>query len=334
MDTLAYSGNVALLQYGDPVRAHEAVYSHVLPPHLLGTDSQTVQSKILKKRAEDPYYATLYFPFFSIKPLYILSLEAMHAVGIDIFTSIRLVSILCYVGIGLTAWLYTRSLFALLVMALPEIIALGEASEPDALSVFFLLVGLWLVFVKRRDWGIVTILAAIWIRPENVILALATIAAMFLNKRLTLKHILVLCALAVVSTSAISHYGHGWTALYSHTFLGSEPDHLLHFSFRDYQSALVSGLGQLAHRPSALLFWLLWMGAFRYSTDAGFKTIAVLLGFFFAVRFLLFPSYETRFFGAFFAFTAISTVSIIRTEFTFKAALPSADPARLQEMAA
>lgn len=92
IDLLSYIGNVALTDSKDPVVVHQMVYHERLPPHLLGIDADDVQAQLLRKRAADAFYFTTYLPYFSVKPLYVIALEAAHRAGFGLISSSRVIS--------------------------------------------------------------------------------------------------------------------------------------------------------------------------------------------------------------------------------------------------
>jgi hypothetical protein len=220
-----------------------------------------------------------------------------------------LVSALCYFGIAVLLWAYTRSLLSLLVLLFPELMELGQGNGPDAMSVFLLLLGFWLIFAKKRDLGIVAVIASVFVRPENVIIAVSVIAAMYLSQRFDWKQASVLAVLSVCSFLLISHFGYGWKPLYYHTFLGGEPDAPAYFRLSDYRAALERGLANVSH-STVPLYALLWVISFARCSERSTRTILGISGFFLVSRFLLFPSYESRFYGLFFVCTALAGVSM------------------------
>jgi hypothetical protein len=128
------------------------VYREPLTPHLRGLDSDGQQVMVLRRRAADPYYSALYLPYFSIKPLYVLTLETAHKLGARVIDASRSVSALSYFGVAVMVWMYTRSWLSLLVMALPETMILGQANEPGGLSCFLVLFGLCSMPVFALLW--------------------------------------------------------------------------------------------------------------------------------------------------------------------------------------
>jgi len=308
IDLLGYAGDVALTDTGDLVRAHHTVYLEPLTPHLRGLDSNDQQAKVLRRRASDPYYSALYLPYFSIKPLYVLTLEALHRLGASVVDASRAVSALSYFGIAVMVWLYTRSWLSLLVLVFPETTVLGQANEPDGLSCFLLLLGLWLLFVKRRDIGLLALLLAIWVRPDNLLLCLLVVAVLIAEGRLDGKKAVVLLLVCFGSQILISHYAYSWRELYYHTFLSGEPGAVPQFGLRDYLRAMVSGGKNLLH-SSVPVFVVLWLVCVALAGN-GLRKVLEISALFSFVRFFLFPSYEARYYALFFVSTAAVAVLI------------------------
>jgi hypothetical protein len=314
IDLLGYASNVALADTGDVVSAHRMVYREPLTPHLRGVDSNGQQAMVLRRRAADPYYSSLYLPYFSIKPLYILTLEAAHTLGASVIDASRVVSALSYFGVAVMVWMYTRSWLGLLVMALPETMVLGQANEPDALSCFLLLFSLWLLFVKRRDIGLLALLTAIWVRPENLLLCLLVVLVLMTEGRLEGKKAAVLFLLCFGSQIVISHYAYGWRELYHHTFLGGDPGTVPQFGVRDYLHAFANGGQSLLH-SSVPVFLLLWLVCVAFA-ESGLRKVLEIAALFSIARFVLFPSYEARYYGLFFLTTAAGAVVLATRMFS------------------
>ena len=309
-DLLSYAGNVALMEKGDVVAAHQSVYAEKLTPHLRGTDGHNAAAAMLRRRASDPYYEATYLPYFSVKPLYLITLTVVRRAGLSLTETVRLVSAVCYFGIAVLLWVYTRSMLSLLILLLPEVIELGQANGPDAMSVFLLLLGFWFLFVDRRDLGILPVIVSVWVRPENVIAAIAALVVIYFSGRINWKQALALAVLSVFSFALISHYGYGWESLYFHTFLAGDPGATAHFDWANYKDALKKGLGDLLWSPVPL-YALLAITSFVRSSERRIRTILGLSGFYLVSRFLLFPSYESRFYGLFFLCTGIAAVSVL-----------------------
>ena len=309
IDVLGYAGIVALHDTGNVVQVHNILYSSPLTPHLRGTDEDTAQARDLRRRASDPYLAATHFPYFAIKPLYISTLQLVHYFGFSAIDSVRLVSAVSLFGIACLFWAYTRSWVALVALILPETLLLGQTHDPDGLSCFLLLLGLWMVFVKRIDVGVLPLLIAIWVRPENAFLAAIVIAAMFLQRRLGFAKAAVLLILSFASIWAINHYGYPWEEVYGH-FLGATPGTGDASTFVNYGSSLATSVTN-ALRSDVPLFVILWTICFPLVEESMRWILGVTLVFS-AVRFLMFPGYEPRYYGLFFTVTAIGAVTMIR----------------------
>jgi hypothetical protein len=315
IDLLSYAGNIALADTHDPVRVHEMVYGQPLTPHLRGTDTDNTEAKVLRRRAADAYYSALYLPYFSVKPLYVLAMQAVHKTGANVVDANRAISAVCYFGIAVVLWLYTRSLLSLLILVFPESMILGQANEPDAMSVMLLLLGLWAVFVKKRDFGIPLLIISVWVRPENAILCCIVLTFLLFSGRLDWKSTAALLALTVASVGLISHYGYGWRSLYYHTFLGGDPADTARFSRMDYVHALAKGFKDLLH-SAVPVFTFLWLVCFTLYDNRAIRQVLVISAVYSGLRFLIFPSYEARYYGLFFLTTAAAAVCAISTRRT------------------
>jgi len=282
------------------------VYLEMQSPHLLGTDSSDGQAL---KRASDPYYSALYLPYFSVKPLYVMILSLFHKAGLGLVDSSRLVSALCYFGIAALVWYSTGSWLSLVVLILPEVMMLGEATEPDGMSVLFLLIGLFALFLEQKDFGIAPLVASVWIRPDNLILVLVVLSWLLLSGRFKLSASVFLGLLSVASVVLISHYGYGWKSLYFHTFLGGGPDAVPEFTAADYARALSSGTKMALH-STAPIYALMWLASFSLARENKVREVLALSAVYSILRFLVFPSYEPRYYGLFFVSTAICVILV------------------------
>jgi len=311
IDLLGLAGNVALGDTSDPVSAHRIVYKEHLTPHLRGTDSDDPQARILRKRASDAYYSTLYLPYFSIKPLYISVLQLVHKLGANVVDATRIVSAACFFGIAVAVWLYTRSALAAVVLILPEALTLGQANEADGMSVMLLLFGLWAVFLKESNWGVLAVIASVWVRPDNSLLCYAVLVTLYVLGRLKFYECAVLLGLTFGSNILISHFGEGWRALYFHTFLGGEPGQAPRFTAADYLRALARGTTEAMH-SSAPAYAILWTICLFGTRDAKLRLVLALVAAASLARFLMFPNYEPRYYGLFFIVTLAAAVLYIR----------------------
>jgi len=306
IDALGYAGTVALAQTGDIVKAHEMVYSTPLTPHLRGLDEQTPQALDMQRRAADPYVAATHFPDFAIKPLYVLALEVVHKLGISVIDTTRAVSALFYFGIAVLLWIFTRSWLVLIVMIFPETIVLGQTNDPDGMSCFFMLLGLWMVFVKRKDMGLLPLLLAIWVRPENLLLSVLVILALLVKGRLDWMKAAVLLVVSVGSEVVLIHSEYAGQGMFGHVLRAAPGNG----AFHKYVQSLLQAGNDCLH-SSMPLFVLLWLVCFPLLRDDS-RWIAGITLVFSALRFGLFPMYEPRYYALFVVTTAIAPVLLIQ----------------------
>jgi hypothetical protein len=309
IDLLGYAGSVALAETGDIAKTHQLIYSAPLTPHLRGLDEDSKQAFDLRHRAADAYYAAVFLPSFAIKPFYVLTLGEVHKLGFSVIDSSRVVSSVFYFGIALMLWVYTQSWLAFIVMLFPEVMLLGQANEPDGMSCFLLLLGLWTVFLKEWDMGVLALLVAIWVRPENALLCLLVILDLVLAGRIEIPKAGILTALCVASEVVINHYGYPWQELYHH-FMGGAVGTGTSFMFTDYARSAVKGGHDLLHSP-APIFGILWLVCFP-SVKKEIREVMGAVLLFSAARFMLFPPYEPRYYGLFFLTTSIAAILVIR----------------------
>jgi hypothetical protein len=311
IDLLSFAGNVALAENSNLEAAHESVYSQRLTPHLLGTDADDTQARRLRRRASDTYDWALYLPYFSVKPLYITALEAVHKAGANLVDAARVLSALSFVAIAVMVWFYTRSPLAIFVLLLPEVMMLGELTEPDSLSTALLLAGLWLVFVKQIDLGMVFPIASVWVRPDNAILCLLVMAWLWYTGRLGWFKGAILALLTIASERFISHFGYGWKALYFHTFLNGSPDEAPRFTATDYVHAVARGTSDVLH-STVTIYVILWATCLFSVRERKFRDILWLAGLFSLFRFVIYPNYEPRYYGLYFIVTGSAAISSIQ----------------------
>ncbi len=309
IDALGYAGTVALADTNDVVRAHDLVYSAPLTAHLRGLDGDNPQALDMKRRAADPYLAAMHFPYFAIKPLYVLTLRVVHKLGFSVIDSVRATSALFYFGIAVMLWIYTPSWFVVLVMILPEILILGQTHDPDGMSCFLILLGLWMVFYARRDIGLLPLLLAVWVRPENGLLSVLVVLALMLQGRLDWWKAAILLVLSAGSVLAISHYGYPWKEVYGH-FLGAAPGTGSVSAFSNFRSSLAKAIKDSLH-SAVPLFFLLWFGCFP-AVEEKLRWILGITFVFSVIRFVMVPGYEARYFGLFFITTSIAGVALIQ----------------------
>jgi hypothetical protein len=186
---------------------------------------------------------------------------------------------------------------------------LGQTHDPDGMSCFLMLLGLWIVLYAGKDIGVLPLLLAVWVRPENALLAVLVVVALMLQGRVDWWKAAVLLALSAGSVLVISHYGYAWKEVYGH-FLGAAPGTGSVSAFANFRSSLAKAIKDSLH-SAVPLFFLLWFGCFP-AVKQELRWILGITFVFSVVRFAMVPGYEARYFGLFFVTTSIAGVALIQ----------------------
>jgi hypothetical protein len=328
VDMLDFAGCVFSIHDLDPVSLHKRAYEGILKdapsfsiPHLLGTDGDPNVGPSRRDRHANPNHFVESLPYFSIKPLYIELIAIFYRLGIRIFPAIILASVIpafC-ATLLMCAWTLRLGGSALLLcifLFVPEIRGPGSGVGPDALSVLALAAALFLIFMYEKFCpGITLLLASIWIRTDNAIVALFVLGYLLWKRRLPLWMTSVLAAVAVASPLLINHFGgsYGWRALYSHTFKFVEfapGEFTASFTTNDHLHALRAGLAEIL-QGSVLVYFVL--GAVGYFIVPELRVLLLLVLTAGAVHFVIYPNFEPRYYAiVYFLIAVAATVAISR----------------------
>jgi hypothetical protein len=328
VDMLDFAACVFSIHDLNPVALHKRAYEGVLKdapafsiPHLLGTDGDSNVGPSRRDRHANPYHFVESLPYFSIKPLYIELIAIVYWLGIRIFPAIVLASVIPAFCLTLLMCVWTvrlggSALLLCIFLFVPEIRGPGSGVGPDALSVLVLAAALFLIFACEKFCpGVTLLLASIWIRTDNAIVALFVLGYLLWKRRLPLWMTAVLAAIAVASPFVINHFGgsYGWKALYSHTFKYVEfapGEFSPSFTMNDYVHALRGGLIEIL-QGSVLVYFVL--GSVGYLIVPELRAPLVLLSSAGAVRFVVYPNFEPRYYAIVYVLIAIAgTVAISR----------------------
>jgi len=324
-DTLEFVGNVVALHTSDPVAIRDLAYQAVrteapamVVPHILGTDLSTNEAAVRRAKHADPYRFAQFLPYFSVKPLYIETLNLVHAAGVGLVRSIAVVSAVSFAGIAVLIYFWVVKLggsvwAACLLLLTPEMSALAQGTGPDGLSVLFLLAGLFSLWCVRPSVGVALLLVSEWVRPENAILAILVLLYLTFKGELRTWMAVVLLGISAMIPAVISHFGgYGWKVLYSHTFKFVEMDPGLFvpaFTVSDYLHGLRSGVRE-ALNSSLIAYLLLWVVALRLVPRM--LRPLLLCGVFSVAKFVIYPNFEPRYNGLLYMVTAIGACAAVR----------------------
>jgi hypothetical protein len=252
-------------------------------------------------------------PLYAIKPIYVKAIEATAFTRLSTQQRINLISALSLFGIGLVVLGWTaRPLYAALLVATSEISVLGRMGTPDALSTLVVLLGL-LAISRRKDFpGVLLLLVSIWIRTDNLLLALAVIAYLLWEKRVTLYQATILAAISVGSVFFINHFSgnYGWRILFQFSFLGgrSPAEVVPHFGMTQYLAIFIRSAETIL--PQSAIWILVGLAAWGWRSPD--RPLLMLIWLTAAAHFALFPSPESRYLLWVFAATGAIFVSAVR----------------------
>ena len=235
-------------------------------------------------------------PLYAIRPMYIEAITLFHLAGIPIQKAITLISALSLFGIGVVLLIWTRRpLFALLFLATPEVVNPARIGTPDALGALVSVAGLLALVRNSLFLGIVLLLLSVWVRTDNVLLAVCALGWLMWERTLTPAQGMALILLAVASVWLINHYSgnYGWAVLFRYSFVGGRyPARIAgHVTLREYVAAVVANSPIAApHLAIGVL-----LGAAAWCWQKQQRPLLLAAGAAAAAHFLLFPSPETRY---------------------------------------
>jgi hypothetical protein len=181
------------------------------------------------------------------------------------------------------------------------ILSLGGHGTPDCLSTLVTFGGLY--FLLETPFlapGFALLLASVYIRTDNFLLAVLTIAFFGLSHRIKAAQAISLAAAAIASVWFINHFAgnYGLRMLYYRGFIGTPiaPGEMVaQFSWNDYLRAARGGIGLLKGFP--LIFLLFGSISLIGCRQRNPIALALLTTLYAGLHFLIFPLPEDRYFG-------------------------------------
>ena len=235
-------------------------------------------------------------PLYAIRPLYLESVSLLSR-GLGPQKSITALSAISFFFIGSMLFVWTRNpLLSSLILISPAVLSLGRLGTPDSLSTLIVVSGLYLLFRKWTLLAVVLLLVSIWIRTDNVLLALVVLFWLAWTKRMSVLYAGLLGSLALASVAFINHYAgnYGYLVLFRYSFVaGKYPAEIAgSITVREYLRALFSGLETVL--PQSAPWVLLGLLGWRWLPPA--RTLLVIAATAATIHFALFPSPEVRYF--------------------------------------
>lgn len=234
-------------------------------------------------------------PLYAIRPLYIEAVSLLSE-SLGPQKSITALSAFSFFCIGYLLFVWTRNpLLSSLILISPAVLSLGRLGTPDALSTLVVILGLYLLFKNRTLPAILLLLVSIWIRTDNVLVALTALAWMAFTKRMSVLYASLLASLALASVAFINHYAgnYGYLVLLRYSFIaGKYPAEIAGgVTVREYLRALFSGMETVL--PQSAPWVLLGVLGWRWLPSA--RSLLWIAATAATVHFALFPSPEIRY---------------------------------------
>lgn len=286
---------------------------------------------------DSPAHFSQQLPFYRVKPFYLAAVRLLHAAGAGLTEATWLISALSFALLGglLACWrpekaswhVWLLSVVTLCLLGREAMMWLAALSTPDAFCLLWTMLAFLLWQQKRSAAGFaIPALLAILSRPDAVILMLALLGyfSLFAAKTARLKPpiaagIAVVC-LAVYAVNNALAGTYDWPTMFYYNFINRAPDIgeiKVQLSLRDYVEALLKGLQggglQLTRIPffAGLSLAAVYAGG-KQAPRHWLWLLAIVWGTL-AARFLLFPSYEDRFYYAYYLLMLMACLEIAAT---------------------
>jgi hypothetical protein len=245
-------------------------------------------------------------PLYAIRPVYIQLITLVSRAGLSPQQSINLVSATSLFLIALLVLMATRNyLCSAFVMATPAVMTVGRMGTPDALSSLTVVAACAAILREKLFGGILLLMLSIWMRTDNLLIAVATLGWLAWNRKLSRVHAGVLVALGIASVEWINTLSgnYGWKILFQFSFIGGKyPAEIIpHITLSNYAHVFVGNAESILPQ---LAPWLL-LGVAAWSLKSGDRMFLAPVVTACSLHYILFPSGEARYFIWAYLLTAI-----------------------------
>jgi hypothetical protein len=268
--------------------------------------------------------------FYRIKPLYTFLVFALRSVlHVTAYTALRIVSAASFLLIGLVLWFWLReylsitaaSITALLIANNPDVLGLGKRLLPDSLCTFLLMLAAYLLLHKKSKWPGILVLALLPLARTDLLIfaacfgtALIYLSQTSWRRKLTLFSLLTLACLIMQGTLSLLLHPLPWAVLFRHSFITwTDPSSFpgTKISLHEYLHALTvyGSKTILLDLPEAAFLATLALAdaaSWRPLRALVMASIATL-----AIRILLFPGMEVRYYVWFYLISAAAACSVL-----------------------
>jgi hypothetical protein len=320
-DMLSYMALAAGVENHDIIATHEIVYNeakkHVPEPFYSRLVEPTHEFK--HKMFTDPVAFNDQLVFYTIKPLYIGLVYLSYKAGLSLSKATVAPSVISYFLIGslLFVWLIKymaislAALISICTMLTAPLLNAAMLSTPDCLSGFTLFAAMYFILEHRKIFPVfLFFVLSIFARIDNVIAGVLIVSLLAFTRRsvmkISKKQYALMLAGFVICYFIISYrcVQYGWNILFYPSFaqhLDNNSGLSSHFSLAEYMrlaySQILTGLFfyHLAIYLVMLLF--VFVNTPPKLSKLNFDQLLALLTFFIiAVRFILLPEIDDRFY--------------------------------------
>lgn len=252
------------------------------------------------------------YAFYDIRVVYIKTIWAFHALGVDAVYSVYLASLFYALSAVLVLYFFCfgitgNALFSFLV-GLFMILRPGFrdfiTSSPDTLSALSVILVIMAFFSKKAWWIYASIAFSILCRTDNLIfigLLYGLSLIQYIVRKTTYRVYAAGIAVALITYFAVNFIYHnaGYRVLYYHTFIEHLSFPLTQPKVMSYADILKRLIPEIPYFIHPLMYILAILMVVRGRYKAIFSEPALLVAFVavitFIIRFCLFPSAQARF---------------------------------------
>lgn len=325
-DMIGFAAVITSWHTPNPVEIQSRVYRQLRRATPPATYQELTSGRFRHDVATNPLHLAEQLPFYSIKPLYLDLVWVGHRLGMGLQRSMRLVSVLSVLALGILCFqwmrIYLTDFQSAVVSACLFITGpmhhLARFNEPDALNAVVVATSLYFLFERNRKFpGLLLLCVSPLIRPDSAILALLVLAylAVLAPARLAIRklHAIVLAGTVGISLLIVSRFSgnYGWKVLFANTFMSPIPNPgevSPTVTRAAYLAALRNAVIQLLSGNGLILFVFvitLFLLAGVAAANPALSGLLILLTIAIACHIVLFPSLQARFFSFSYVPTAV-----------------------------
>ncbi|MFK8058003.1 MAG: hypothetical protein AB8F78_17885 [Saprospiraceae bacterium] len=304
-DVIAYMGAALERSVDDPEEVHRLTYEALKQDSPAGRYKVLTQGQYRKRAATDATFFVGELGKYRIKPLYVRTVAWLHGRGVPLVSATVLPSALGVVLLSgiFFAWVsrfrgvWIALAVTMLLMVSNPMWTYGRFSTPDLMSAPWIMLAFCLLYFRKNGWWVLcSALVATAIRTDNGLL-LGLLILYYVWSYAQQKDFGTAKTWASVGGAAI--LGLLFTAGLATIFMG-DPIGLIKqyshvYSSTGYPYHLSYSYTQFAHRSSGTLITAVALMSYMFLRKQGQQTL-VLLAILVAIRVIILPLWEERFF--------------------------------------